>query len=56
MFHIYTDKQRVTHNPVSYNHIITHLFRYASIDWQKLSTLPLGGCYRFENHSIVRMV
>lgn len=56
MFHVYDGKYRVTESPVSYNHIVTYLFQYAKIDWRKLSTLPLGEAYSYNDYKIVRVV
>lgn len=56
MFYVYDSGFRITSNPISYNFLLGSLFVSAKLDWQKVSTLPLGECYTYENFKIVRMV
>lgn len=56
MFHIFANGQRITDHPVSYNHIISHLFQFAKIEWNKLSELPYDEAYSYEEYIFVRAV
>lgn len=56
MFHIYMNNQRITENPVSYNHIITNLFKHARLEIRKLSELPYGLSYKYYQYTFVRAI
>lgn len=56
MFHIYDGIHRITNDPVSYNHIVTYLFKCSKIEWLKLSSLPLDEGYKYLQYTFVRAV
>jgi hypothetical protein len=55
MYHVYCGKDRITSSPVSYNHVIKNIFQRANLDWKKLSSLPIGECYSYDEYKIVRV-
>jgi hypothetical protein len=56
MFHVYDSDNRVTSNPISYNYLLKYFFNSKSlIDWNKISTLPEGHAYAYQEFKIVRV-
>lgn len=56
MYHVYCDNNRVTHQPISYNYLLKSFFSKKSlVDFNRISTLPIGKDYNFEEFKIVRV-
>jgi len=56
MFHVYDNNNRITSSPISYNYLLKHFFHSKSlIDWNKISTLPEGYAYTYQEFKIVRV-
>ena len=56
MFKVYDNKELITSNPISYNFLLK-LFqgKHFMIDWNKISTLPDGHAYSYQEFMIVRV-
>lgn len=54
MYHVYQGVNRITHTPVSYNHLLKYILSSAMIDWNKISKLSMNECYSYEEFKIVR--
>ena len=56
MFKVYDSKELITSSPISYNFLLK-LFqgKHFMIDWNKISTLPDGHAYSYQEFMIVRV-
>ena len=59
MYLVYDNNNKITMNPISYNYLITSIFKHITFewyDWDIISTLPLGECYSYLTYKIVRVI
>jgi len=53
MFTVYSSGQKITDNPISYNHLLG-LLELVDIPWNIVSSLPLGKSFIYDHIIIVR--
>ena len=56
MFKVYDNKELITHSPISYNFLLKLFYsKHSLIDWSKVSSLPEGHAYAYQEFMIVRL-
>ena len=56
MFKVYDNKCLITSSPISYNFLLKLFYsKHSLIDWSKVSSLPEGHAYSYQEFMIVRI-